>query len=587
MPLTAVAPDQSILAVYNDAQTSSSRILIKCYDGKVSLGSLKFTLSANNKDSVHTLNKLVFASSQFLVASTEEGSILVFDLNRGVLSQTIETSDVYGKVVSIAAEDDTLYSLSFKDGKTVVLVYDLTRNAKIIKKVKTGSCDEDEPIAIDVSKGDGEAAHIAIRLGRKLKVVNANDGSVVTKAKMKGSDSDSGDKPFIKVSDDSKFIVANTASNLHYFSIDDGNNCSSCGTSAIGNIVDAKINSNDSTYTIAATDNATLSLVNVKAASSKKSVSKAFAFVAKPEMSDNVTMDGYFSKGDIVMTEIITKGLQNMDVEMARLSVENASGNLYPVEDDQPSDEDQPVSKKRKISTKSVVLGPGESGGEALTVVDSTKRAKRDSDDESNSDQDDFELENIDDEEGEGTIAERLALLSSELDRDDDDDEDLLKYQRSAAAEGFKIKAATSDSLVILLRQALTSNDDTQLEVALQVSDKKVIENSIMALSAADEEGNDEDGPQKDGEMIIALLTKLVTRLSRKPSRAQQLAFWIRTVLVAIISASNNGTLKMGEAERDIASRLAPLRSMLNERVESLPALLRLEGRLSLLGKPF
>jgi hypothetical protein len=219
-----------------------------------------------------------------------------------------------------------------------------------------------------------------------------------------------------------------------------------------------------------------------------------------------------------------------------------------------------------------------------LTVTDSTKRTKIDHDgDDSADEEDEFVLED-DDDEGENTIGQRLALLSSELDRDDDE-EDLLTFQRSTAASGsFVAKAATSDSLVILLRQALLANDDAQLEVALQVADKKVIENSIMALSSG--EGN-ADGESDDGEVIVMLLTKLVTRLSRKPGRAQQLSFWIRTVLVALISSSNDGTMKMGNAEKDIASRLAPLRSLLSERVESLPALLRLEGRLGLLGKQF
>ena len=144
---------------------------------------------------------------------------------------------------------------------------------------------------------------------------------------------------------------------------------------------------------------------------------------------------------------------------------------------------------------------------------------------------------------------------------------------------------------MILLRQALLANDDSQLEVALQVSDKRVIENSIMELSRG---GNDsgsstaEDGGS--GEVIV------VTRISRKLARAQQLSFWIRTVLVALLSSSNSNStfnsedgdgFSMGKAERDIASRLAPLRSMLSERVESLPALLQLEGRLGLIGKQF
>ena len=126
------------------------------------------------------------------------------------------------------------------------------------------------------------------------------------------------------------------------------------------------------------------------------------------------------------------------------------------------------------------------------------------------------------------------------------------------------------------------ANDDAQLEVALQVSDKGVIQNSIFGLANESLEGGDDNGP--NGEIIIMLLTKLVTRLSRKPSRAQKLAFWVRIVLVALISKiGSSSTMEMGKVEKEIASRLGPLRNMLSERVESLPELLRLEGRLSLL----
>jgi len=588
MPLTAVSPDKSILAVFNNAQaSSSSKILIKCYDAKVSLGTLKFTLSANNEKGSSTINRIAFASSQFLVASTEEGSMLVFDLHRGVLSQTVELSSSQGKVACIATHDDRLYALCNKDGKTLVLVYDLSQNAKIIKKIKTGSCDQDEPLAIDVASGDSDSTLVAVRLGKKIKVVDSNTGSVVGKIKIKTSDSEAVDSPFVRISPDAKFLVANSSNNLYYFVMGGDGECKSLGTSALPNINSADICVDDESgrYVVSVTDQSTASLLSIKAAGGKKTNVKPFAFLSQPVAKDNTAIDAFFSSEEVVMVELTTKGFQNVSVDLARLSWNGASGNLYPVEEVKENEDDTSPSKKRKANNKSVVIGPGESGGEALTVTDSTKRTKIDHDgDDSADEEDEFVLEDDDDDEGENTIGQRLALLSSELDRDDDE-EDLLTFQRSTAASGsFVAKAATSDSLVILLRQALLANDDAQLEVALQVADKKVIENSIMALSSG--EGNS-DGESDDGEVIVMLLTKLVTRLSRKPGRAQQLSFWIRTVLVALISSSNDGTMKMGNAEKDIASRLAPLRSLLSERVESLPALLRLEGRLGLLGKQF
>merc|ERR1739844_403557 len=102
-------------------------------------------------------------------------------------------------------------------------------------------------------------------------------------------------------------------------------------------------------------------------------------------------------------------------------------------------------------------------------------------------------------------------------------------------------------------------------EVALQVSDKRVIENSILGLIGVQSDDNDDnDADDKAGggivrksdetdadaeaksEIVIMLLTKLVTRIARKPSRAQKLSFWIRTVLVALISKVGSSTVPMG-----------------------------------------
>jgi hypothetical protein len=290
------------------------------------------------------------------------------------------------------------------------------------------------------------------------------------------------------------------------------------------------------------------------------------------------------------MAELTKMGFQNIKVNLVRLSWKNASGNLYPHIDEKDTDHDEVEisSKKRKVKNSNIVIGPGESGGEALTVTDANKKMKIHRGDDNFDDEDDFVLEEDGDEEGEHSIAQKLALLSSALDRDEDDVEDLLNFQRSTvtSSNNFVAKAATTDSLLVLLRQALLANDDAQLEIALQVSDKKVIENSIMSMTS-EELTDKKEGTINSEELIIILLTKLVTRISRKPSRAHQLSFWIRTVLVALISPSSNGSIKIGKREKEIAQRLAPLRNLLSERVESLPELLRLEGRLGLIGNNF
>ena len=73
----------------------------------------------------------------------------------------------------------------------------------------------------------------------------------------------------------------------------------------------------------------------------------------------------------------------------------------------------------------------------------------------------------------------------------------------------------------------------------------------------------------QDSHMEI-LLAKLTYRLASKPNRAAELAVWISVVL-------QSGKVRHPQ-------QLRPLRNLLQERIDSFPHLLRLEGRLSMLG---
>lgn len=225
-----------------------------------------------------------------------------------------------------------------------------------------------------------------------------------------------------------------------------------------------------------------------------------------------------------------------------------------------------------------------------------SKQSNDDSDDDEDSN-DEFAFLNLTNEQdgnkeaGDGTtIAERLALLSSQLDHNDNNDK--TNTSTDNATELTTAKPVTSDSLLTLLRQALASNDDTQLEIALQVSDKIMITNSVDALCAESMEAHHEDT-----NLVMTLLSKLTTRLSRKGGRAETIGFWVSATLLVLISPSappesdesggggGSMMLEMGTSQVEVAKHLGPLRNMLSERVESLPSLLRLEGRLGLLGK--
>jgi len=301
-------------------------------------------------------------------------------------------------------------------------------------------------------------------------------------------------------------------------------------------------------------------------------------------------------------------------------------------------EKEKDAKKKRKLqdtttttssSSAVVVLGPGDAGGEALGASDimavqqqkkikMTDTKKEDDDD----DDDEFRLpyddDDDDDDEGEGkeSIGERLKQLSSALDDptdseddDDDDDDDEPKSSALTTKSRSSRAPATSESIATLLTQALLSNDDAQLEVALHVPDVRIINASLKALKGhpyKEEENKNKHHSQQQqsraefeyhqkGEILAALLAKLVTRLARAPSRAQNLGGWLRGTLVALkehneqSSGSGSGMKKGGGGggggnEIDLASKLAPLKNLLNDRVESFPHLLRLEGRLSLLG---
>ena len=322
------------------------------------------------------------------------------------------------------------------------------------------------------------------------------------------------------------------------------------------------------------------------------------------------------------------------------------------------AEDEMNMKKRRRVDV--VTMGPGEGGLEEANVKDLTtsitpkKKIKTDEsseydDEEEDDDQKDefhFETEDEEDaEEGEGgdssekkimkmTIAERLATLSSNLAQDQDDDWEpprmpLIKNETSSSVDdgaSHNIHRATADSVSILLRQAIESNDDAQLEEALRVTDFNVILNSVRALANPDDNDNERDDSAgidsdedigdsdngiiktgkrgKNGEVvdkirkvsskaedeavsrIMTLLAKVAYRLPRRPARGVELAQWIRAVLTIVVEFCDSDRGKGGNNKqigRDVADRLGPIRNLLGERLETMPALLKLEGRLGLL----
>ena len=197
------------------------------------------------------------------------------------------------------------------------------------------------------------------------------------------------------------------------------------------------------------------------------------------------------------------------------------------------------ANSKKRTSTE--VLGPGEIGVDAV-IQDAEQNKKRvKTGDET------AELIDESDMLDEGpSIAERIKALTNKPSSDEEQ------------PQGRKVPS--TKGVVVIIRQSLASSDSKQLEVALQCHDRNVVENTVAQLT---------------GNEVIDLLGELVHRIATKPTRTESLALWVRTILMKHTNLLMNNT--------EIANKLAPLRNLLNERVESLPNFLKLEGRLTML----
>ena len=117
-----------------------------------------------------------------------------------------------------------------------------------------------------------------------------------------------------------------------------------------------------------------------------------------------------------------------------------------------------------------------------------------------------------------------------------------------------------SNSLVVLLEQALQSRDDTLLEQCLEYQDIHVIENTCLHLPTV---------------RVLPLLIRLTGKLEKRPSRGNLLTIWLNNLLKVHASylVSFPG----------IHKQLASLSQMLEQRVSTYNKLSSLSGRLDLI----
>jgi len=183
----------------------------------------------------------------------------------------------------------------------------------------------------------------------------------------------------------------------------------------------------------------------------------------------------------------------------------------------------------------------GEKRGPAAAGLETTE----DNDD----DDDDIDVDSMEEDEG-PTFAERIAALQGETTKPS------MAANEAPVAPSGPLKA---DSLAVLLSQALQSGDKVLLERCLAVRNDTVITKTVKRLAPTD---------------AAVFLRVAVQRLQSAPARGEQLATWIRAVLLhhtAYLSGVSGAQGTLGYLYQLIEARLA-----------SYQPLLALSGRLDL-----
>jgi U3 small nucleolar RNA-associated protein 5 len=186
-----------------------------------------------------------------------------------------------------------------------------------------------------------------------------------------------------------------------------------------------------------------------------------------------------------------------------------------------------------------VLAGKGGKRGAAVAGLEG------EADDEDN---DTDDVDSMDEDEG-PTFAERIAALQGET----------APATTAAAAAPPPTGPLKADSLAVLLSQALQSGDKVLLERCLAVRNDTVITKTVKRLAPTD---------------ATLFLRVAVQRLQSAPARGEQLATWIRAVLLhhtAYLSGVAGAQGTLGYLYQLIEARLA-----------SYQPLLALSGRLDL-----
>lgn len=151
----------------------------------------------------------------------------------------------------------------------------------------------------------------------------------------------------------------------------------------------------------------------------------------------------------------------------------------------------------------------------------------------------------------------------------DDDDGELLaeKLEKLHPHTGTtkakptpKMGGKNAATLSIVLAQSLRNNDHSLLEVVLGNRNPDVIKNTIAKL---------------DSLLAVTLMDRLSERIQRQANKFDQLNFWLKWIIIihgAVLALMPN-----------LAVKLSSLHAVLIKKADTMPRLLELQGRLTLL----
>ncbi|KAI0156459.1 NUC189-domain-containing protein [Xylariaceae sp. FL1272] len=132
--------------------------------------------------------------------------------------------------------------------------------------------------------------------------------------------------------------------------------------------------------------------------------------------------------------------------------------------------------------------------------------------------------------------------------------------QSNAITTKRTLATPSHSSLGTVLSQALRTDDTDLLESCLHVKEYQTINNTVQRLEST---------------LAGVLLSKLATRMHRRPGRAGSLMSWVQATLVC-----HGGALA---AQPGLVKRLSELQRVLDERSRGLNSLLALKGKLDLM----